>query len=109
MQTYRRDIDGLRAIAVLAVVLFHAQIPGFDGGFLGVDVFFVISGFLITGILLPDGEGAMTGIAQFYERRVSRILPALAVVLAASTAAAGSLLLALEAVNLFQTLVRHGR
>ncbi len=53
---YRPDIDGLRALAVVPVVLFHANVPGFAGGFVGVDVFFVISGFLITGLLLREGE-----------------------------------------------------
>jgi peptidoglycan/LPS O-acetylase OafA/YrhL len=85
MQIYRRDIDGLRAIAVVSVVLFHAGTPGFGGGFLGVDVFFVISGYLITQML----TGAQpAGIAAFYERRVRRIAPALIAVLLACSAAA---------------------
>ena len=75
---YRPDIDGLRAIAVLAVVLFHAELVSFPAGFMGVDVFFVISGFLITGILLQDAS-----IIRFYQRRARRILPALFVFLAA--------------------------
>lgn len=75
---YRPDIDGLRAIAVLAVVLFHAELVSFPAGFMGVDVFFVISGYLITGILLQD-----TSIIRFYQRRARRILPALFVMLAA--------------------------
>jgi len=83
MQAYRRDIDGLRAVAVVSVVLFHARAPGFGGGFLGVDVFFVISGFLITGILLRNGS--MMSIAEFYERRIA---PALVAVLAFSACAA---------------------
>lgn len=69
---YRPDIDGLRAIAVLAVVLFHAHLPFVHGGYVGVDVFFVISGFLITAILLQDAS-----IVRFYQRRARRILPAL--------------------------------
>jgi len=69
---YRSDIDGLRAIAVLAVVLFHARLSFVTGGYVGVDVFFVISGFLITTILLEDQS-----IVRFYQRRARRILPAL--------------------------------
>jgi peptidoglycan/LPS O-acetylase OafA/YrhL len=74
---YRSDIDGLRALAVLPVVLFHANLPGFSGGFVGVDVFFVISGYLITLILLRSLDGEEFSLAKFYERRVRRILPAL--------------------------------
>ena len=80
---YRRDIDGLRGIAVLAVVLFHAFATLVPGGFVGVDIFFVISGYLITGILLRDLQAGQFSYRQFYARRVRRIFPALAVVLAA--------------------------
>lgn len=79
---YRPEIDGLRAVAVLPVILFHAGFSIADGGFLGVDVFFVISGYLITSILLNDLEANRYSIARFYERRARRILPALFVVLA---------------------------
>lgn len=82
---FREDIDGLRAVAVLPVVLFHAGIPGFSGGFIGVDVFFVISGFLITGILLRSLDEGTYSIRHFYERRIKRILPALSLVLFVST------------------------
>lgn len=78
---YRPDVDGLRAIAIFIVVAYHAGVPGFSGGFIGVDVFFVISGFLITGIL--QKELATTGRiswANFYARRVRRLLPALVLV-----------------------------
>jgi peptidoglycan/LPS O-acetylase OafA/YrhL len=74
---YRADIDGLRAVAIGAVLLFHAGIPGFKGGFVGVDVFFVISGFLITSIILKAVDGGGFSIFQFYERRIRRIFPAL--------------------------------
>lgn len=82
---YRADIDGLRAVAVAPVVLYHAGVDAFSGGFVGVDVFFVISGFLITGILLRDFENDQFSILRFYERRVRRIFPALFVVLAVFT------------------------
>lgn len=75
---YRPDIDGLRAIAVLAVVAFHTGLPGVPGGFVGVDIFFVISGFLITGLLLQDLENfGRIQFLSFYARRVRRILPVL--------------------------------
>ena len=80
---YRREIDGLRAVAVLPVILFHAGFEVFSGGFVGVDVFFVISGYLITSIILRErGEGRFS-ILKFYERRARRILPALFVVVLA--------------------------
>lgn len=78
---YRAEIDGLRAVAVVPVVLFHSGIAGFAGGFVGVDVFFVISGYLITKIILQDLAGGRFSIASFYERRARRLLPALLVVL----------------------------
>jgi peptidoglycan/LPS O-acetylase OafA/YrhL len=73
--TYRRDIDGLRAVAVLAVVFYHAGL-GFPGGFVGVDVFFVISGFLITSIIIKELKNGTFSMVNFWERRVRRILPA---------------------------------
>jgi peptidoglycan/LPS O-acetylase OafA/YrhL len=78
---YRPEIDGLRAIAILPVVLFHAALPGFGGGFIGVDVFFVISGYLITQILVRDLAAGDVRYAHFYERRARRIVPALLPVL----------------------------
>jgi peptidoglycan/LPS O-acetylase OafA/YrhL len=82
---YRPDIDGLRAISVLAVILFHARVPGFAGGYVGVDVFFVISGYLITQILVAHTEHGVTRrLRDFYVRRCRRILPALLVMLVAT-------------------------
>ncbi len=74
---YRPEIDGLRALAVIAVILFHAGFKFISGGFVGVDIFFVISGFLITTILIQDIEDKRMSLAHFYERRARRILPAL--------------------------------
>jgi peptidoglycan/LPS O-acetylase OafA/YrhL len=74
---YRAEIDGLRAMAVVPVILFHAGFDFFDGGFIGVDIFFVISGYLITTILLYDLMNNQFSLVKFYERRARRILPAL--------------------------------
>lgn len=74
---YRPEIDGLRAIAVIPVILFHADFKSFSGGFVGVDVFFVISGFLITSIIVKDLSQNRFSLINFYERRARRILPAL--------------------------------
>lgn len=92
-QRYRPDIDGLRAIAVLAVLLFHAAVPGFDGGYVGVDIFFVISGFLITGVIHREMQSGRYSLARFYERRARRIMPALLTVIAAVLAGAAWLYL----------------
>ena len=83
---YRADIDGLRAVAVLSVVFYHAGLPTFGGGFVGVDVFFVISGYLITSIIWGQlGRGSFS-IGGFYERRIRRIFPALFAVVLATVA-----------------------
>lgn len=74
---YRKEIDGLRAVAVLPVILFHAGFSWFSGGYVGVDIFFVISGYLITSILIKELDNGHFSIAKFYERRARRILPAL--------------------------------
>jgi peptidoglycan/LPS O-acetylase OafA/YrhL len=80
---YRREIDGLRAVAVLPVILFHAGFETFSGGFVGVDIFFVISGYLITTILLAELKQGDFSVVNFYERRARRILPALFTVMLA--------------------------
>jgi peptidoglycan/LPS O-acetylase OafA/YrhL len=76
---FRKDINGLRAIAVIAVVLFHFNPSWMPGGFAGVDVFFVISGFLMTGIIFSSLEQEKFSILKFYVARANRIIPALAV------------------------------
>src|SRR5246127_1551419 len=76
-RSFRPEIAALRALAVMSVVLFHLRIDGFQGGFVGVDVFFVISGYLISRIILTDLQGGKFSFAQFYIRRVRRIFPAL--------------------------------
>ncbi len=94
---YRREIDGLRAIAVLAVVFYHFAIPGFGGGFVGVDVFFVISGFLIGGILWRElvATGRLS-LARFYTRRLRRLAPAFVIMALVSGLAAWFILLPFE-------------
>src|SRR3989338_8365917 len=80
---YRKDIDGLRAIAILSVVGFHAAPGRIPGGFIGVDVFFVISGFLISSIIFKGLETNSFSFVEFYSRRIKRIFPALLIVLLA--------------------------
>src|SRR5215831_18847693 len=101
---YRRDIDGLRAVAVLAVVFFHARLPGFSGGFVGVDVFFVISGYLITGLIARDYQVGRFSFATFYFRRIKRIVPALLCVYVGSTLLAAVLMLPSDMVEFGQSL-----
>jgi len=95
--THRDDIDGLRAVAIVPVLLFHAGVSRFSGGFTGVDVFFVISGYLITGLILSNIAEGKFSIAHFYERRVRRILPALFFLLICASIAAYALLMPDEA------------
>ena len=95
---FREDVEGLRAVAVLAVVLFHADLPGLSGGFVGVDVFFVISGFLITGLLWREvSKSGTVGLARFYGARARRLLPASALVGVVTVLAAAALLPPLRA------------
>ena len=96
---YRPDIDGLRGIAVLAVIWFHSGLPGMPGGFVGVDVFFVISGYLITSIIRRDLGAGTFSFRHFYERRFRRIAPALMTVTAAAVIASYVLLLPYELEN----------
>lgn len=93
---YRPDIDGLRSLAILPVLLYHAGVPGFPGGFVGVDIFFVISGYLITLILVREISEDRYSIRSFYERRIRRIFPALLTVLAFVLAASPAFLLPSE-------------
>jgi peptidoglycan/LPS O-acetylase OafA/YrhL len=86
-KSYRPDIDGLRAIAVLAVILYHADLPWFAGGYVGVDIFFMISGYLITSIIISEIDEGKFTIAGFYERRIRRIFPALFALCIATTVA----------------------
>ena len=88
---YRPDIDGLRAIAVLVVVLFHFEVDAFAGGFVGVDVFFVISGFLITRLIRHDVDAGRFSFGVFYIRRVRRLFPALFVTIVVTFIAASVL------------------
>lgn len=103
--TYRRDIDGLRAVSVLVVLFYHAGLTLFGGGYIGVDVFFVISGYLITSIIVRDIENGSFSIAKFYERRCRRILPALIVVVIASVVAGFLLFGPNELIELGQSAV----
>jgi peptidoglycan/LPS O-acetylase OafA/YrhL len=90
---YRPDIDGLRAVSVSAIVLYHAGFSAFSGGFVGVDIFFVISGYLIISALISDLNQSKFSFLDFYERRIRRILPALFVMVAACCIAAFIILL----------------
>ena len=78
---YRADIDGLRALAIIPVLFYHVGVPGFDGGFVGVDIFLVISGYLICGMIDADIRNGTFSLGNFYKRRILRIVPALLVML----------------------------
>jgi peptidoglycan/LPS O-acetylase OafA/YrhL len=102
---YRPEIDGLRFFAVGPIVLFHATIPGLSGGYIGVDIFFVISGFLITSGLIKDIENNNFSIANFYERRMRRIFPALFACLIITTIISSFMLLPKELEQFPATLI----
>jgi peptidoglycan/LPS O-acetylase OafA/YrhL len=102
--SYRPEIDGLRAVALLAVMLFHADFEAFRGGFVGVDVFFVISGYLITSTILAERSAGTFSMRSFYERRARRILPALFLVALTCIPAAWVLLPPREMVDFSQSL-----
>ena len=102
---YRPHIDGLRAIAVLSVVFYHLGLRQFPGGFVGVDIFFVISGFLISRIIYSETQRNEFSLKRFYLRRLRRIAPAFIVVSAACTLAAYVLLFPQERVNFAHSLV----
>jgi peptidoglycan/LPS O-acetylase OafA/YrhL len=106
--SYRREIDGLRAVAVLAVILFHAGFERFSGGYVGVDVFFVISGYLITSIILAETSAGTFTLAAFYERRARRLLPALFLVLLVCMPLAWALLLPKDLKAFGQALLSVG-
>ncbi|HTT84826.1 MAG TPA: acyltransferase family protein [Rhizomicrobium sp.] len=103
-QGYRPEIDGLRALAILPVVLFHYGVPGFRGGFVGVDMFFVISGYLITSLIQGELERGDFSLARFYARRVRRIFPALFAMLAVVSATAFIFFFPLDLVRYAQSL-----
>ena len=105
MLTYRPDIDGLRAIAVLSVVIFHLGAPGFAGGYVGVDVFFVISGYLITSIVLRELELGRFSLRTFYFRRIRRLAPALIATVLLTTLAASILMTPYELVTYSRSAV----
>src|ERR1700727_3172822 len=103
-ESYRPDIDGLRALAVLAVIAFHGFPEYVAGGFVGVDVFFVISGFLISGIILDETRLGLFSLRNFYARRMRRIFPALVLILVVSLLAGWWLLLPDDMVRLGKQL-----
>ncbi|WP_415715183.1 acyltransferase family protein [Maridesulfovibrio sp.] len=96
---YRKDIDGLRAVAVLLVVFSHAQFTLFKGGFIGVDIFFVISGYLITSIMVNEIDRGIFSFKRFYLRRIKRLLPALLLVLSSTSFLAHKMLMPYDLIS----------
>lgn len=102
---YRADIDGLRAIAVLSVVLFHLDVPGFQGGYVGVDVFFVISGYLITSIIKHKYESQEFLLSDFYVRRIRRLIPPLLATIVATSIVAAMIMTPYDLANFSRSAV----
>jgi peptidoglycan/LPS O-acetylase OafA/YrhL len=102
---YRPDLDGLRALAVLSVVFYHLARRGFAGGYLGVDMFFVLSGYLITAIIWQETAGGQFSIIRFYDRRIRRILPALLLLLLVTTILSTALLLPTDLIGYGKSLL----
>ena len=102
---YRADLDGLRAIAVLSVIGYHYFGPFFPGGFVGVDIFFVISGYLLSGIIISETYDRRFSFARFYERRIRRIFPALSSLLAICTVFAGMFLVTPDLQSYLQSML----
>ena len=109
MNSYRPEIDGLRALAVLPVVFFHAGFETFSGGYIGVDVFFIVSGYLTTQIIRGEIQQDTYSILNFCERHAKRILPALFVVTAATFLMGWLLFLPEDLVNLAQSAGARSR
>lgn len=103
--THLREIDGLRAVAVISVILFHAGIDWFGGGFVGVDIFFVISGFLITKIIVEEMQYGKFSLIDFYSRRIRRIVPAFYVMLILCIPAAWMFLLPSDVIRFSNSLI----
>ncbi|MDB2531620.1 acyltransferase [Alphaproteobacteria bacterium] len=102
---YRPEVDGLRAIAVVPVIAFHIGLPGFEGGFIGVDIFFVISGYLISLLIFRDIGNNTFNLVDFYQRRIKRIFPALVFVALASAVLSWFLLLPNQMIEFSRSLV----
>jgi peptidoglycan/LPS O-acetylase OafA/YrhL len=102
---HRFDIDGLRGIAVLSVIFYHFNITWFSGGFVGVDIFFVISGFVIAGSILDDLRAGKFSIATFYFRRIRRIVPAFAALVVVTSIAASAILLSPDLVDYSRSVI----